>query len=49
MIERLESAGLGYHVTAEQSYEKFGEYRITFFVNYGQFVCNKALHLKKNL
>uniref|UniRef100_A0A7M5X461 AAA+ ATPase domain-containing protein n=1 Tax=Clytia hemisphaerica TaxID=252671 RepID=A0A7M5X461_9CNID len=25
MIKRLESAGLGYHVTAEQSYEKFGD------------------------
>ena len=40
MIERLESAGLGYHVTAEQSYEKFGEYSITFFVNYGTPKCH---------
>ena len=25
MIQRLESAGLGYHVGAKQSYEKIGE------------------------
>jgi len=32
MVERLESAGLGYHVTDEQSYEKFGMSYIYLFI-----------------